>query len=237
MSLLTIVQDAVDLCGLAADASVSNVIGSSDPTIREMRALAQLEGDTLARFDAWRGLKVLGQLTGDGISTEYSLPADFHSFAPGAVMWLANRPDQPLAMVTSDDLLALKSSGTDPADPVWRIFGDTIEFYPALQSGEVVNLEYRSKYWIVDQDGVTRKARWENDADYSIVPERLLMLGLVWRWRKTKGLDYGEDFRTYQIEVLTEKGVQEGRQTITMRDTFSAEIERMGRPAYYRITP
>jgi hypothetical protein len=235
MSLLSIVQEATLLCGLAAESSPTAVMNSTDPNIREMRALAQLEGDILARADSWRGLKVLGTLTGDGTSTTFDLPTDFHRFASGAVFWLDESPELPLAMVTSDEMLSLKASGIEPVDPVWRIFGDQIEFYPAPENGEIINTEYRSKYWIIDNDGTTRKAAWAVDTDYTAIPERLITLGVIWRWRKMKGLDYDEDFRTYRMEMLVESGNQQGRQTISMRTDFPEDVSRQGRPAYYRI--
>lgn len=80
MSLLTIVQDAMSLCGLMA---ASQVYGTNDPNSSQFIALAQIEGDELARFHDWRSLKVLAQLTGDGTSTLWDLPEDFDRFMSG----------------------------------------------------------------------------------------------------------------------------------------------------------
>ena len=33
------------------------------------------------------------------------------------------------------------------------------------------------------------------------LPENILMMGLSWRWKKAKGFEYAEDFRSYELLV------------------------------------
>jgi hypothetical protein len=232
MSLLTIIQDAQSICGIGASASA---FGSADPTVAQFVALAQVEGDELARFHDWRSMKVLGILTGDGASTLWDLPADFDRFAPGRVFWSDEGAGAALDMVSDDELVAMKAQGTEPPFPVWRLFGDQIEIWPALELGENVTTEYRSEFWILDNDGVTRKARWAADTDRAIIPERLITLGLVWRWKQSKGLEYSEAFRSYQFERTRQAMGEGGRSILRMRDTFGDDVAKMGRPAYYKV--
>jgi hypothetical protein len=234
MSLLTIVQDAMALCGLG---TVTRAYGSNDPTALQMVAIAQIEGDELSRFHDWRGLKVSAILTGDGTSEIWTLPSDFDRFMSGEVLWSDQSAGELLTHVTDQELVALKAQETDPPEPVWRLFGDQIEIWPALDNGENITTEYRSKYWILDNDGLTRKARWSADSDNVVIPERLLTLGLVWRWKQAKGLDYSEAFRSYQFERAKAADVDGGRSTIRISETSKADIAKMGRPAYYRVNP
>jgi hypothetical protein len=234
MSLLTIVQDAMSLCGLMA---ASQVYGTNDPNSSQFIALAQIEGDELARFHDWRSLKVLAQLTGDGTSTLWDLPEDFDRFMSGEILWSDQSAGELLTKVSDQELVALKAQETDPPEPVWRLFGDQIEIWPALDNGEIVTTEYRSFYWILDNNGTTRKARWGADTDRALVPERLMTLGLVWRWKQAKGFDYSESFRSYQFERQRAAGVDGGSPTIQIAETSRADIAKMGRPAYYRVIP
>lgn len=142
-----------------------------------------------------------------------------------------------LTKVSDQELVALKAQETDPPEPVWRLFGDQIEIWPALDNGEIVTTEYRSFYWILDNNGTTRKARWGADTDRALVPERLMTLGLVWRWKQAKGFDYSESFRSYQFERQRAAGVDGGSPTIQIAETSRADIAKMGRPAYYRVIP
>ena len=233
MTLLTIVQDAQAICGLE---QATSAFGVTDPTISQFVALAQVEGDELSRFHDWRQMKVLATLTGDGTTTLWDLPEDFDRFAAGTVFWSTEDAGNALDGPISDlDLVALKAMDTEPPEPVWRLFGDQIEIWPALDSGEVVNTEYRSAFWILDNDATTRKARWTADTDTTVMPERLMTLGLAWRWKQAKGLEYSEAFRSYQLERSRAAMVDGGRGVIRMRDTFADDVAKMGRPAYYRV--
>lgn len=42
------------------------------------------------------------------------------------------------------------------------------------------------------------------DDDTSLVPERLVRMGLKWRIKHAKGLDYSEDFNVYENARKTE---------------------------------
>jgi hypothetical protein len=234
MSLLTIVQDAMALCGLS---SVSQAYGVNDSTVAQFVALSQVEGDELSRFHDWRSLKVSAILTGDGSTTLWDLPEDFNRFMSGEILWSDQSAGELLPLVSDQELVALKAQETDPPESVWRLFGDQIEIWPALASGEIVTTEYRSEFWILANDGSTRKARWSADTDRAIVPERLITLGLVWRWKQAKGFDYSESFRSYQFERQRAAGVDGGSPTIQISETSRADIAKMGRPAHYTVTP
>lgn len=196
MSLLTLVQDAMAQCGFPRP---SVVVSSQDPLEGQFLAFATLAGQAELDFTGWRALKVLGQLTGDGTSTEFALPDDFDAFMPGYPLWLDKTPSVPLRKVSDEEMLAAKVSLAAPMRPVWRLFGDAIEFYPAPQATDTIKLEYRSNYWIVDETGANRKAAWTADTDYSVIPERVLVQSVVWRWKQSKGLPYDEDFRNWQM--------------------------------------
>jgi hypothetical protein len=234
MSLLTIVQDAMALCGLS---SVSQAYGVNDSTVAQFVALSQVEGDELSRFHDWRSLKVSAILTGDGSTTLWDLPEDFDRFMSGEILWSDQSAGELLPLVSDQELVALKAQETDPPESVWRLFGDQIEIWPALASGEIVTTEYRSEFWILANDGSTRKARWSADTDRALVPERLVTLGLVWRWKQAKGFDYSEAFRSYQFERQRAAGVDGGSPTIQISETSRADIAKMGRPAHYTVTP
>jgi hypothetical protein len=234
MSLLTIVQDAMSLCGLAP---ASRVYGSSDTSVGQFIALAQVEGDELSRFHDWRRLKVSVTIAGDGTTTYWDLPEDFDRFVTGEIFWSDESAGELLCKVTDQELLALKAQETDPPEPVWRLFGDQIEIWPALDNGEQVTTEYRSAFWILAADGSTRKERWSADSDRALVPERLMTLGLVWRWKQAKGFDYSEAFRTYEINRARAASSDGGRETIRISENSKGDIAKMGRPAHYTVIP
>lgn len=233
MALLQVIQDAMVICGLE---SPTSAYGSADPTTAQFVALAQVEGDELSRYHDWRNLKVAGVITGDGVTTLWPLPSDFDRLVGGMTFWSEESPgDQIVGPVLDDELLAMKAMLTDPPEPVWRLIGDDIEIWPALDNGEIVRYEYRTENWIRDNDGTTGKARWTADTDTSRPPERILTLGVVWRWKQAKGLDYSEAFRSYQFERARAAAKDGGQGIIQIAESGRGDIARMGRPAIYRV--
>ncbi|UQD69210.1 hypothetical protein JEY40_24655 [Bradyrhizobium japonicum] len=219
MSLLTVIQDAMVLCG---QSQPSSVVSNTDPTVLKFLAFAQIEAEETGSEFNWRNLNVAMSLTGDGTTTLFALPSDFERILQGQALWSTKYPSIPLqGPISSQELLALKALPVMPVRPVWRLIGGQLEIWPALSAAEVVNGEYRSFNPIVSGDGNTRKARWSNDADYTLFPEVILKLGVIWRWKQSKGLDYAEDFRSYSLERDKKAGHEAGGRIVRMTNTFS----------------
>lgn len=224
MSLLTIIQDAAALVGVDVPTSI---VTNTDPTYTQLKILAQVEGDELARYFDWRGLKIETSFTGDGTTVLFELPAGFDRWMSGGAAFFEDGTYDRLEGPVSDETFtAYQSANSDPSDPVWRMIGPDVEFFPALDTGVVVNSLYITGYWITDAAGTTRKARWTLDSDLSTLPERLITLGVVWRWKRAKGLDYAEEYRTYQMERLKATRSDGGLRMLTLSSSFSGGPSR-----------
>lgn len=73
------------------------------------------------------------------------------------------------------------------------------------------------------------KSAFTDDNDVFVLPERLLTLSLIWRWRQMKRMEYAEDLTNYEIALEkaagTDKGARilvVGRQRSRFRDTVPA---------------
>lgn len=219
MTLLTATQDAMVLCGLPQPVQA---IGNSDATVAQFVAFAQKEADETFTDFNWRSTKVNAQIIGDNATTLFSLPADFERIVAGQALWSTKYPSIPLQGPISDvELIALKALPVMPVRPVWRLIGTTLEIWPALSTGETVNLEYFTSYPIYAADGVTRKARFTADTDYAVFPETILTRGLIWRFKQSKGLDYAEDFRTYDRERDKRASHEAGGRVVQMTNTYN----------------
>src|SRR3546814_3845312 len=60
---------------------------------------------------------------------------------------------------------------------------------------------YISKRWARDAGTDGYKAAFTSDSDTFLLPERLLTLGLVWRWRENKKLDATGDQEAFIKEI------------------------------------
>lgn len=232
MSLLQMVQDAAVLVGLDEP---SSVMANTDVTFKQMRVLAQQEGDELSRAYDWRNLKVQADIVGDGSTEYWDLPDDFDRQQAGDNLWLRTAPFIPLTGPISDgDFLGMKAAPTRPIRPIWRYFGDQIQIWPVLADTQECTLEYRSSHWISNAGGTTIRTRWVEDTDFAIVPERIMTLGLVWRWKRAKGLDYAEEFNTYQLERTKAERADGGYRTLKAAELFNRD-SLTGRKNLYSV--
>ncbi len=56
-------------------------------------------------------------------------------------------------------------------------------------------------FWVIDNTGgqpATRKRLITRDDDTWVIPDPGPLLYLTWKWKSAKGLEYAEDFRTYE---------------------------------------
>jgi hypothetical protein len=220
MSILTIVQDAMVLCNLTRP---DGIVSSVDPTILQFVALAQIDGDELSTMIDWRRLKVPYAITGDGATEYWPLPSDWDRIVTvGEAFWSSKYPSIPLIGPLLDtEFLRLKALPVTPIRPVWRLMGNRIQIWPVLSNGEVVSTEYRSSNWITASDGTTAKPRFTSDSDLPVISERLLTLGLIWRWKASKGLDYAEDFRSYENMKTVISGHDSGNRIVHMSTSMT----------------
>ena len=213
MSLLSIVSNAMLRQGQSAPASV---IGSTDTGVIQRLALLQDIGDELAERVSWQAENIAGSITCNGTSTLFSLPVDWGGMSAGETLQSTLYPTMPvIGPITNEAMAAFKALPVTPIQPVWRIIQGQFEFYPAPASGEVYKYNYYSKYWIKAAGGGT-SAVWANDTDTSLIDEKVLTSGLEWRWLKSKGLDYAEEFRRFEMRIARAEGRDDDSREVAM---------------------
>ena len=97
----------------------------------------------------------------------------------------------------------------------YRIVRHRLLLTPTPPAGHSLAFEWLSKWWIQDIAG-TIKERFTADTDSFLVERELLKLGLAWRWRKAKGLDYTEEYEEYEQRLLETLASDQPRETIYM---------------------
>ena len=176
----------------------------------EVTELANETAVAIAKAADWRKLHKLYTFTGTG-QTAFPLPSDYDRMPLKASMF-STRSRLPLVQVQSiDDWLQLQILPVVGYPGRWILTGGLIELLPTLMQGEEVKFYYITKN-IVSGD----KPRFTDDADEFMLSERLLTLGLIWRFRALKGLDYGEDLKNYDIALSEEAGRDKGSRTVAI---------------------
>lgn len=213
MSLLSIIQTVADLVGVTRP---SVVVTSTDQQVRQLFSLANEEGAELAGRGAWQ------QLTNEKLWVTIAaedqgavVPADFGWCLPDTAF---NRSTvrKLIGPVGAQEWQAMKANGAvSTVDGVFRIRGSHLLMNPAPTAGETCAFEYVSAYWAQTSAGVA-KARFTADADLTALPESLIEQGIRWRWNKAKGFEYGEDMRTYELNVQKALGRSGGERALSI---------------------
>lgn len=228
MSLLTIIQQVAPLCGITKPAAV---VGSSDLQVQQLLEIAQEEGHELSRRHDWRQLTKAGEFQAvDDFEQTGSIPGDYDRMAQGATMWNTTQRWRIGGPITAEDWASLQGQPIVPAvQAFFRMIGPSFWIYPAPASGDTITFEYVAKIWCRPAAGGAPQTEWQADTDLGVIDERLMKLGIVWRWKRAKGFDYAEELNTYERNVERETGRVNGRAVISTsrvnrRSSFSPRV-------------
>lgn len=199
MSLLTLIQEVAGSLNLPVPTSI---VGNTDSDAILFLNLAKREGNELARRHDWQGLVVEHTWTSTATEAQSSaLPAAYDHLPPDPEIWNTTNDTRLTGPVSSREWAILNNSSiTGGISGWWRIIGGVLNIYPAPTAGKTYALEYISKNWC-ESSGGTDQATWAADTDVALIPERLIALGVTWRWLRAKGMDYAEEMATYEREV------------------------------------
>lgn len=200
MSLLTLVQS---FCRRTNISVPNTILGSTDSQVLQVLALLEEEGQDLVTRGEWQELTY--EATHTTVATESqgaitSIATNGFSRFKQNTFW-DRTINLPLYVIGATDWQALKSlTATGPRYQI-RVRGNQLISNPVPTAGHTWAFEYISKNWIVDSGGSTYSEEFASDDDEMLLPEKLLKMGLRWRWKKEKGFDYDEDFKTYELMV------------------------------------
>lgn len=219
MTLLTLVQETANLLSIPPP---TTVVGSTDTQVRQLFALSNEEGRANARSYDWQELtKEWVWTTNSGDAQTGAIPADWDRFyANSSYNRTTIRPM--LGPITPQQWQAIQAyPQINSVYLSFRVRGNVYLVTPTGENGDTAAYEYVSANWCLAADD-TPKPAFTADTDTTVLPEWLFTLGLRWRFRKSKNLDYAEDFRTYQSEL----------QQLQARDGGNGIIDITGRNLY-----
>lgn len=196
MSLLTIAQDAAREIGITPP---DTIIGSSEANAITLRGIAQRVGRSLARRATWQ--KITKQTTFATVASTvtYDLASDFDWYLP-ETMFNRTRNRRVHGPISESMWQQIQASLTTLVNPGFRFRGGQILISPTPSSAETVAYEYISTQWC-EASGGTDQSTWTADTDLPLFGEELHILGIVWRFKQSKGMDYSEAFRNYEAEL------------------------------------
>lgn len=210
----------------------ATVFSSNEKTVVEIADLVTEVGVDIMKGHDWQVLTKIATVTGNGTDTAFPLPNDYDRMAlaqgvSDSNSWFWNYTQVPdmdtWIMIQNGFYLGVVNPGW------WILTGGQFQFQPAPASGATAKYPYVSKNFAVAQSG-SAKAAFDNDNDTFVLDERLLTLGLIWRWRAQKRLEYAEDMQTYEIALSQAQARDRGATVIRSNGRYRPTGLRIGWP-------
>lgn len=217
MTMLSIIQDVADRVGIPRP---TTVVGSTDQQVRQLYALLNEEGSELSKRGDWQSLTSEWTFTTNAatIQTGDPIPPDLDRFIADSFF---NRTQvrKLIGPITPQEFQRIQ------AQPVYtRVYlsfrerDGQILISPPPPEGNLIAYEYISNLWARSGSG-TPKESFTADDDTSYLPENILKMGLRWRWKHAKGLDYAEDMATYERAADKALGNDGGARALDLTGT------------------
>lgn len=201
MTILSICQNVADFTGFERPTSV---ISNTDPIARQLLALAQREGKQLMRVSDWAILKKEHTFSTSSGTAAYALPSDFDRLV---LETSYNRSDNDILtgpITSSEYQLVNHGLATTGTTEKFRLKAASnalkFELDPTPSSTQTIGFEYVSSQFCQSSGG-SGQAAWAADTDTGILDETTMEMGITWRFKAAHGLEYGEDYKQYQLEV------------------------------------
>ena len=214
MSLLTMINGVQDTIGLSRSGVV---FASADATVKTLLAFAQTEGrELLARY-SWP--QTQAETTHTTLNAE--LQGVMTTIAPGfsyiinQTFWNRTLTQPVTGPLSPEEWQHLKACVATGSNAQYRIRGGSLYAYPAPTAGDTWAFEYQTTYFCQSSGGTGQEA-WAADDDVGVLDEKLMQMGIVWRFKKKNGLDYSEDFRSYEQKLANDTARVGGKEVLDM---------------------
>ena len=210
MNIKAILNQALSEAGFREEESF---FVSPSKEAKQLAALANRELNFLQK-ENWQEL-IKTHAVAMTTSETYSLPSDYRqyvfdtAFTEDRKAWFPISPEK-----WSYDEARDTISGRAPEIRI--IDGQLAIRNPG--DGVTLRLEYISKNAVLDTDGTTYKERFEADSDTFVLNDDLLILGVLWRFKKAKGLDFQAELAEAQAMKRKELSTNKNAQTIYFGD-------------------
>lgn len=198
MALLDMVQNAAAQLGLRQPQAV---VGSTDLTTQILLRFAQQEGKELARYHDWQNLIVQRTFTSlNQVIQTGAIPADYDRLMYNVEIWNRSTNQRYSGPTPQRDWAQMMAGFVGGIPGFWRLIGNQLNLFAAPDAGQTIAFEYITKNWC-QSNAAVGQALWKADTDVALLSEDLMTLGMIWRYRASRGFpQYAEDMSTYERE-------------------------------------
>lgn len=200
MDVLSASQDAATELSLGRPTELTDPAISDRTAIKLLRYLTRTCRELNGRID-WSILRTEKTFTTTAAEVQTgAIPSDFGRWIDDAI-WNRTTRRQVFGPLSPAEYQNWKAQVEGGIRDQFYIRGTDMLIYPAPPAGETIAYEYIRKVIGTDSLGTTDKWTFTDDGDLLIFDEELVILGVVWRYRKSEGLDYSEEFTEYERRI------------------------------------
>lgn len=176
---------------------------SSDQLELEIVDLVNEVAKDICRSADWQGLTKVYNVPTDGVTEVFDLPDDYdRQLLVTNIQDLNNWVWGYEHISNLNDFLYRRARNFELTPGAWTIYQNKIHFFPAPAVTNSATYPYVSNNYALDSNNAG-KAEFTADTDDFIIKggNDLLTLGLIWRWRENKKLDYTGDQEAFTMAL------------------------------------
>lgn len=198
MSILSAMQSAaIRLVGYRPQV----FFDSSETFEQEIADLVNEVARDICKINDWQGLLKIQTYTGNGVVDSFPFPADYdRQLVNTNLQDLNNWAWNYMHITDVNQFMFIRGRGFQQFPGSWTIYGNNFEFTPPPPPNQTASFPYISRNFAIGENGSSKSAFTADSDDFAIRGgEDLLTLGLVWRWRENKKLDYTGDQEAFTM--------------------------------------
>lgn len=217
---LQIIQDVCQRVNLPSPTSAAQ---SADPQIIQMVALANKEGEWLSNKD-WQCLtretSFITQASQQQTTIDVTCPGLKNII--NDTIWNRDLRRPVYGPMTSQRYQQVQAAVFAGPWNQFIIQQNSILFFPIPEAGQTCFFQYTSGFWCQSSGGAGQD-RFMADDDVLLLRADLFKLGLEWRWKKAKGLEYAQEFADYE-DFLADAFARDGTRDIINQGSARYDI-------------
>ena len=216
--------DTVTVTGMSSTASVSagmQVSGTGIPDFTEVASVDSGSQITMSMAATATGNDVTLTFS----TQDFALPSDFDRIV-SATNWDRSDHWMNLGPKSSQEWQWLNGGSISTAPRFrWRLYRNVMRFFPAPADVYNMAYEYVSNWTVIPAAGThPTKARVTVDTDTFVFTDDVMVLGLKYLWKKTKGLDFAVELAEFLRAMSYCKAQDEGNPTLSLSPTFATNL-------------
>lgn len=199
----SILEICTEVADLAAVKRPDDLFDTSSQQNNIFLSVAKSTLDSLVRFGNWQELTKEGAFYVIPGCKQYVISdiiPDFHCLLNNTI-YIKDSNEKVIGSITPEQWMRDKYFCNSATDIKFKIQNGRFMFLNTPTEPVKIVFQYRSNNIVWDSKTYEEKNTLSSNRDVPLFDEYLVKLGILWRWLKRSGLDYGEEFAEYQQEL------------------------------------